>query len=67
MARKDKTDHQGTINIRGVPGDLVYRIKQAALVERRTVKGFFLTLAEERIQELERKGLLPKGRGRADG
>jgi hypothetical protein len=67
MARKDKTDHQGTINIRGVPRDLIYRIKQAALVERRTVKGFLLTLAEERIQELERKGLLPKGRGRADG
>jgi hypothetical protein len=60
MARKDKTDHQGTINIRGVPKDLVYRIKQAALLERRTVKAFLLTLAEERIQELERKGILPK-------
>lgn len=60
MRRKEKTDHQGTINIRGVPKDLVYRMKQAALVERRTVKGFLLTLAEERIQELERKGLLPK-------
>lgn len=62
MARKDKTDHQGTINIRGVPSDLVYRIKQAALVERRTVKGFLLTLAEERIQELEQKGILLKGK-----
>ena len=62
MARKDKTDHQGTINIRGVPRDLVYLIKQAALVERRTVKGFLLTLAEERIQELERKGILLKGK-----
>jgi hypothetical protein len=62
MARKEKTDHQGTINIRGVPKDLVYRIKQAALLERRTVKAFLLTLAEERIQELERKGLLPKGK-----
>jgi hypothetical protein len=60
MTRKDKTDHQGTINIRGVSKDLVYRIKQAALVERRTVKGFLLTLAEERILELERKGVLPK-------
>ncbi len=62
MTRKEKTDHQGTINIRGVPKDLIYRLKQAALVERRTVKGFLLTLAEERIQDLERKGLLPKGK-----
>lgn len=62
MTKKEKADHQGTINIRGVPKDLVYRMKQAALVERRTVKGFLLTLAEERIQELERKGLLPKGK-----
>lgn len=62
MTRKAKTDHQGTINIRGVPKELVYRMKQAALVERRTVKGFLLTLAEERIQDLERKGLLPKGK-----
>jgi len=37
--------------------------KLAATVERRTIKGFLLALAEERIQELERKGLLPKGKG----
>ena len=60
MARQDKDNHQGTINIRGVPKELVYRMKQAALAERRTIKAFLLSLAEERIQELERKGLLPK-------
>ena len=62
MAKKDNANHQGTINIRGVPKELVYRMKQAALVERRTVKGFLLALAEERIQELERKGQLPKNK-----
>lgn len=62
MAKKDKLEHQGTINIRGVPAELIYRMKQAALIERRTVKGFLLALAEERIQELERKGLLPKSK-----
>jgi hypothetical protein len=60
--RQDKTDHQGTINIRGVPKDLIYRLKQAAAVERRTVKGFLLVLAEERIQEMERRGVLPKNK-----
>jgi hypothetical protein len=62
MAKKETEIHQGTINIRGVPKDLVHRMKQAALVERRTVKGFLLALAEERIQELEKKGLLPKNK-----
>jgi hypothetical protein len=62
VAKKEKAHHQGTINIRGVPKELVYRMKQAALVERRTVKGFLLMLAEERIQELERTGQLPKSK-----
>jgi hypothetical protein len=31
------------------------------------MKGFILALLKERIQELEKKGLLPKGKGRADG
>lgn len=60
MAKKDDQTitSQGVINIRGVPKDLIYRMKQAALLERRTIKGFLLALAEERIQELEQKGLL---------
>lgn len=60
MPRQDSVSHQGTINIRGVPKELVFRIKQAALAERRTVKAFLLALAEERIQELERNGQLPR-------
>lgn len=60
MARRDPKDHQGTLNIRGVPKYLVFKLKMAAAAERRTVKGFLLALVEERIQELERKGILPK-------
>jgi len=63
MKRKSTQNHQGTINIRGVPKELVYRLKMAAAAEHRNVKGFLLALADERIQELERKGILPKGRG----
>jgi len=62
MHKKDSENHQGTINIRGVPKKLVFRLKQAALAERRTVKAFLLALAEERIQELEKKAFLPKGK-----
>jgi len=31
-----------------------------AAAEQRSVKGFLLALAKERIRELERKGMLPK-------
>jgi hypothetical protein len=34
----------------------------AAAAEHRTVKGFILALIEERIQEMERKSILPKGK-----
>jgi hypothetical protein len=60
MPRRDHKEHQGTLNIRGVPKDLIFKMKMIAAVERRTIKGFILALVEERIQELERKGLLPK-------
>ena len=62
MARKGTTDHKGTLNVRGIPKQTVYRLKMAAAAEHRTVKGFLLALIEERIQELERKGVLPKAK-----
>ena len=62
MPRKASAKDVGAINIRDVPKDLLHRVKLAAAVERRSVKGFLLALAEERIQDLEKKGLLPKGR-----
>jgi len=62
VARRDSKDHQGTLNIRGVPKDLVFKMKMAAAAEHRSVKGFLLALVEERIQELERKGILPKAK-----
>jgi hypothetical protein len=62
MAKRNPEDHQGTLNIRGIPKDLIFRLKMAAAAEHRTVKGFILVLIEERIQELEKKGLLPKSK-----
>ena len=64
MPRKSSSPKDvGSLNIRDVPKDLLYRVKLAAAVERRSVKGFLLALAEGRIQELEKQGLLPKGKG----
>jgi hypothetical protein len=62
MAKRLPDEHRGTLNIRQIPKDTIFRLKMAAASEHRTVKGFILALIEERIQELERKGLLPKGK-----
>jgi hypothetical protein len=62
MAKRNIEDHQGTLNIRGIPKETVFRLKMAAAAEHRTVKGFILSLIEERIQDLEKKGLLPKSK-----
>ncbi len=62
MPKKEQPIDAGAINIRDVPREMLVKMKMAAALERRTLKGFLLALAEERIQDLERKGLLPKGK-----
>ena len=41
----------------------IFRLKMAAVAEHRTVKGFPAALIKERIQELERKRMLPGSPG----
>jgi hypothetical protein len=62
MAIKTKADKPGNINIREVPRDLMDKLKIAAAIERRTVKDVILELAQEKVQDMEKKGLLPKGK-----
>jgi hypothetical protein len=62
MAKRNLDDHQGTLNIRGIPKETIFRLKMAAAAEHRTIKDFILALIDERIQELEKKGLLPKAK-----
>jgi len=50
------------LNIRDIPEEIFYRLKMAAAVERKSVRTLVLELIERRIQELEKKGLLPKGK-----
>ncbi len=52
----------GAWNFREIPRALMRKVKMAAAHEGKTVKDFLIELAEARIQELERKGILPKGK-----
>ena len=51
----------GAWNFREIPRELMRKVKMAAAHEGKTVKDVLIELAEARTQELERKGILPKG------
>ena len=61
MARHPAED-KGAWNFRDIPRGLMQRVKMAAAYEGKTVKQFLIDLARARLQELERKGILPKGK-----
>lgn len=50
----------GAWNFRDIPRELMRKVKMAAAHEGKSVKDFLIELAEAKIQELERKGILPK-------
>jgi len=52
----------GAWNFREIPRDLMRKVKMAAAHEGKTVKDFLIELAEARIQELEKRGILPRGK-----
>ena len=62
MARSP-ADDTGAWNFREVPRELMRSVKMAAAHEGKTVKDFLIELAQARIEELVRKGILPKSKG----
>jgi hypothetical protein len=59
---KAEQDRGGSWVFRDIPRDLMHRIKVAAAIEKKSVKQLLIELSEAHLQEMERKGLLPKGR-----
>ena len=60
MPPKDTANNSAALNIRNIPRSLFYRLKMAAAVEEQSVSELVRSLIEGKIQELEKKGLLPK-------
>lgn len=60
--KKTHPEKPAHLNVRDIPRETLFRLKMAAAAEHKTVKDLVLGLVEEKIQELERKGLLPKGK-----
>ena len=63
MPRPPRKTKLPGLNIRDIPEEIFYHLKIAAAVERKSVRTLVLELIERRIHEMEKKGLLPKGKG----
>lgn len=62
MPSKKPTPQTAALNIRNLPRATFYRLKMAAAAEEKSVSDLILELIEQKIRELEAKGLLPKGK-----
>lgn len=62
MAPKGNSDKPAHLNIRDIPRSTLFRLKMAAAAEERTIKDLVLELVDQKIQDLEKKGLLPKNK-----
>ena len=60
--KKDKTSETGTWIVKDVPRTLMHRLKIAAAIQGKTVKQLLFDLTQAHLQDLEKKGLLPKGK-----
>ena len=45
---------------RDIPRDLMHKMKVAAAIERKSVKQVLIELSRAHLEEMEKKGLLPK-------
>jgi len=62
MAPKPPPEKPAALNIRDIPREMFFRLKMAAALEHKSVKELILDLVKEKLQDLEKKGLLPKAK-----
>jgi hypothetical protein len=67
MKEKGEPLKTGTWIVRRIPIYLMRRTRMAALTEGKTVRQLIVDLVDGHLTGLEKKGLLPKGKWRADG
>ncbi len=58
--KKESANDKGTWIVKDVPRELMHRVKVAAAIQKKTVKQLLFDLTEAHLQELERKGILPR-------
>jgi hypothetical protein len=59
---KPQDEKAGSWVFRDIPRELMHKMKIAAAVERKSVKQLLIDLSRTHLEELEKKGLLPKSK-----
>ncbi len=59
---KSQDETAGSWVFRDIPRELMHKVKVAAAVERKSVKQLLIDLSRAHLEEMEKKGLLPKGK-----
>ena len=62
MKEKEEPTKTGTWIVREIPAPLMLRTRMAALAEGKTVRQLLMDLVQGHLADLEKKGLLPKGK-----
>ena len=61
--RSEEAAESTVLFIRGMPREVLAKMKAAAALNRRTLSQYVLELFDAHLREVERKGLWPKGKG----
>lgn len=56
-------DDAAVLFVRGMPRDLPAKLRAAAALQQKTLGEYIQEMCEGHVQDLERKGILPKGKG----
>lgn len=61
MPKSPRTDEDAAVLfVRGMPRDLLAKLKAAAALQQKTLGEYIQEMCLERVQDLEKKGILPK-------
>ncbi|MCA9469084.1 MAG: hypothetical protein KC643_27070 [Nitrospira sp.] len=60
--KESLSDEPGTWIFRDIPREVMRRAKAAAAIQGKSVRQLTIDLMEEHLQELDRRGILPKGK-----
>jgi len=63
MAKEKEQEESGVWNFREVPRDAIIKAKIGAALGGLSVKAYIIELVQAHWQELEKKGMVPKGKG----
>ena len=55
-------DDAAVLFVRGMPRDLLAKLKAVAALQQKTLGEYIQEMCEGHVQELEKKGLLPKSK-----